>query len=93
MIILRLVIDYPMVALSYCSSNRINDDYVKSRSIFNDFVLRTWLDESDRIYQSFSEYKQRMAIFKENYIQIQKMNEIYGYSEIFELLTINEYLH
>jgi hypothetical protein len=39
---------------------------------------RNWLDQGNREYDSFAEYQQRMSIFKENYIKIQKMNEIFG---------------
>ena len=42
------------------------------------FVRRSWLDQDSRQYGSFAEYQQRMAIFKENYIRIQKMNEVFG---------------
>lgn len=43
------------------------------------FVQRNWLDRMDHQYNSFAEYQQRMVIFKENYIQVQKMNEVFGY--------------
>jgi hypothetical protein len=39
---------------------------------------RNWLDQNNRQYGSFAEYQQRMSIFKENYIKIQKMNEVFG---------------
>lgn len=41
-------------------------------------LYRNWLDKGFREYDSFTEYQQRMQIFKENYIKIQKMNEVYG---------------
>lgn len=45
----------------------------------NDFYsCRNWLDQGYREYDSFAEYQQRIQVFKENYIQIQKMNEVYG---------------
>lgn len=42
------------------------------------FVQRNWLDRADHQYNSFAEYQQRMAVFKENYIRVQKMNEVFG---------------
>ncbi|CAM4941161.1 unnamed protein product [Rotaria socialis] len=48
-------------------------------------LFKHWLDQTDRDYDSFAEYQQRMSIFKENYILIQKLNEVYGHDMTFEL--------
>jgi hypothetical protein len=42
------------------------------------FNCRHWLDDTDHGYDSMTDYQARMSIFKDNYIQIQKLNEVYG---------------
>ncbi|CAF0991538.1 unnamed protein product [Didymodactylos carnosus] len=55
----------------------LSDSYVR-------VLFRKWIDRNNRDYPSIEEYQYRMTIFKENYIKILKMNEIFEEDMSFE---------
>ncbi|CAF1350741.1 unnamed protein product [Adineta steineri] len=80
-LIFRTAIAVCIIVSSFATLTKhydISDDRLES-------LFKNWLDQHDRDYNSFAEYQQRMIVFKENYIQIQKMNEVFGHDMKFEL--------
>ncbi|CAF1203654.1 unnamed protein product [Rotaria sordida] len=80
-LIFRTAIAVCLIVLNFATLTKnydISDGHLE-------ILFKHWLDRSDREYDSFAEYQQRMSIFKENYIQIQKLNEVFGDDMTFEL--------